>query len=283
VNFGLRVVGRRPDGYHELESLFLPLDLADELLLDVEEASATRVVLELAGDAAGVPAGAENLAVRAGERFLEAAGLRRALRIRLAKRIPVAAGLGGGSSDAAAVLRGLAGLLPGAMDPAALVRVALGLGADVPFFLDPRPALVSGIGERCEPLRGPWPARVLVLAKPGGQLSTARVYRSFDSAARPAALPGLRPLVEAVRSAPTDRSALVALLENDLEPAALSLCPAIAPLRERLREAGALALGMSGSGPTVFGVFEGEPEAASALARLQAPVWARVARTRESR
>ena len=106
------MVGRRPDGYHELESLFLPLDLADEVALDVEDAAATRVVLELAGEAAGIPADAENLAVRAAKRFLEAAGLRRALRIRLAKRIPAAAGLGGGSSDAGAVLRGLAGALP---------------------------------------------------------------------------------------------------------------------------------------------------------------------------
>ena len=89
------MVGRRSDGYHELESLFLPLDLADEVVLDVKEAAAERVVLELAGEAAGIPADAENLAVRAGERFLEAAGLRLALRIRLAKRIPAAAGIGG--------------------------------------------------------------------------------------------------------------------------------------------------------------------------------------------
>jgi 4-diphosphocytidyl-2-C-methyl-D-erythritol kinase len=250
------VVGRRSDGYHELESLFLPLDLADEVALDVEEAANTRVVLELAGEPAGIPAGAENLAVRAGERFLEAAGLRRALRIGLAKRIPAAAGLGGGSSDAGAVLHGLARLLPGVLDEAALLRVAVSLGADVPFFLDPRPTLVSGIGERCEPLPGPWPARVLV---------------------------GLRPLLGAVRGAPACGRALAALLENDLEPAAVRLCPAIARLREALREAGALAVGMSGSGPTVFGVFGSEQEAGSALGRLRAAVWARVARTRESR
>ncbi len=277
------MVGRRSDGYHELESLFLPLDLSDEVALEVEEAAATRVVLELAGEAAGIPTGAENLAVRAGERFLEAAGLRRALRIRLAKRIPVAAGLGGGSSDAGAVLRGLAGLFPGALDPAALLRVAMSLGADVPFFLDPRPALVSGIGERCEPQPGPWPARVLVLANPGERLSTAQVYQAFDALARAGAPRGLRPLLEAVGGVPPAGHALEALLQNDLEPAAVRLCPAIARLREALREAGALAVGMSGSGPTVFGVFGSEREARSALGRLRAAVWARVARTRESR
>ena len=249
----------------------------------MEEAAATRVFLELAGEAEGIPAGAENLAVRAGERFLETAGLRRVLRIRLAKRIPAAAGLGGGSSDAGAVLHGLAGLFPGVLDQAALLRLAVSLGADVPFFLDPRPMLVSGIGERCEPLPGPWPARALVLANPGVALSTAEVYQAFDASAPAGAPPRLRPLLEAVRGAPADGRALAALLENDLEPAALRLCPAIAKLREVLREAGALAVGMSGSGPTVFGVFGSEQEAESALGRLRAAVWARVARTRESR
>jgi 4-diphosphocytidyl-2-C-methyl-D-erythritol kinase len=277
------VVGRRSDGYHELESLFLPLELADEVSLDLDEATATRVVLELAGEADGVPDDAENLAVRAGLGFLEAAGLRRALRIRLLKRVPAAAGLGGGSSDAGAVLRGLAGLLPDALEPAALTRLAATLGADVPFFLDPRPALVSGIGEHCEPLPGPWPARILLLANPGVQLSTKRVYEAFDASGPAASPSGLRRRLEAVRAAPADGRALADLLANDLEPAALGLCPAIAGLRERLRDAGALAVGMSGSGPTVFGVFGGEPEADRALAGLTAPAWARVARTRESR
>jgi 4-diphosphocytidyl-2-C-methyl-D-erythritol kinase len=221
--------------------------------------------------------------VRAGERFLEAAGLRRALRIRLAKRIPAAAGLGGGSSDAGAVLHALAGFFPGVLDRAALLRLAVSLGADVPFFLDPRPMLVSGIGERCEPLPGPWPGRVLVLANPRVRLPTAQVYQAFDALTPAGAAPGLRPLLEAVRGAPADGRALAALLENDLEPAAVRLCPAIAKLREVLREAGALAVGMSGSGPTVFGIFGSEPEAASVLGRLRAAVWARVARTRESR
>lgn len=277
------MVGRRSDGYHELESLFLPLDLADEVALAVEEAAATRVVLELAGEAEGIPADADNLTVRAGERFLEAAGRRLALRIRLVKRIPAAAGLGGGSSDAGAVLRGLAGLFPGVLNQAALFRMAVSLGADVPFFLDPRPMLVSGIGERCEPLPGPWPARILVLANPGVRLSTARVYQAFDALAPAGASRRLRSLLGAVRGAPDDGRALAGLLENDLEPAAVRLCPPIARLREGLREAGALAVGMSGSGPTVFGVFGSEQQAESALGRLRAAAWARVARTRESR
>ena len=107
--------------------------------------------------------------------------------------------------------------------------------------------------------------------------------RSFDASTPPAAPRSLGPLLDAVREAPGDGRALGLLLENDLEPAAVRLCPAIARLREGLREAGALAVGMSGSGPTIFGVFADEREASGALGRLPAAVWARVARTRESR
>jgi 4-diphosphocytidyl-2-C-methyl-D-erythritol kinase len=196
------VVGRRPDGYHELESLFLPLDLADELELELEPAGASRVSLRLDGAAGGLPSDSRNLALRAAEGFLEAGGLRREVRIRLRKRIPAGAGLGGGSSDAAAVLRGLAVACPGALQDAALRGLALELGADVPFFLDPRPALVSGIGERCEPLAGAWPERILLLAHPGLALSTARVFAAYDGSGRRSGAPPLRQLLEEVRGAP---------------------------------------------------------------------------------
>jgi 4-diphosphocytidyl-2-C-methyl-D-erythritol kinase len=276
------VLGRRPDGYHEIESLFLPLDLADDVVLSVASAPRARVELSLHGEAGGVPGGRGNLAARAAARFLEAAGLARGVSIRLHKRVPAAAGLGGGSSDAAAVLRGLDGLLPGALGADALRELAVGLGADVPFFLDPRPSLVSGVGERCEPLRAPWPAWTLVLANPGHPLPTAAVFRAFDDAV-PARAASPRPLAELVGQAAGDTGALAELLENHLEPAALALCPAIAGLRERLRQAGALAVGLSGSGATVFGVFPGEARARAALRRFSPPCWARVARTEESR
>lgn len=282
VNFGLRVIARRADGLHALESLFLPLDLADELELRLEGSGAPAVELELAGAATGVPTGAENLAVRAAQRFLEEAGLRRRVALRLAKRIPAAAGLGGGSSDAGAVLRGLARELPGAVSPARLRALALALGADVPFFLDPRPSLVTGAGERCEPLPGGWPCLPLVLVNPGTPLETRRVFELYDALTPEPAASTLRPLLPAARSQPPDSGSLAALLVNDLEPAALRLCPVIAELREALRRAGALAVGLSGSGATVFGVFRSEEEAKRAAVPLRPPVWARVARTRES-
>jgi len=298
VNFGLRVLGRRPDGYHELESLFLPLDLADDVELSVEPAPRIRVELGLNGEPAGVPSGGDNLATRAAEGFLKAAGLQRSVSVRLEKRIPVAAGLGGGSSDAAAVLRGFDRKLEGALGPEALRALALSLGADVPFFLDARPALVRGVGERCEPLAAPWPGFVLVLANPGLPLSTAEVFRSYDATVAasgggqspigqvggqsPIGQAGGLSLEERVRAARDDPAALPGLLENQLEEAALGLCPSIGPLRERLHEAGALAVGLSGSGATVFGVFAREADARAALQRFEAPCWARVARTAEA-
>ena len=264
LNLGLRVLGRRADGYHELSSVFVPLDLADEIELESAPAAQPAVTLELAGASAGVPADASNLAARAASEFVAEAGLAAAVRLRLTKRIPAAAGLGGGSSDAGAVLRGLAQLHPGALPQSALARLALRLGADVPFFLDPRPARVSGIGERSRALAS-LPELAFLLVNPGEPLATARVFESYD--ARP--LPARRAF----------EPGLGLDLANDLEPAAERLCPAIGPLRERLRELGASAVALSGSGPTLFGLFPDAAAAAAALARgaLPAPVWTRVA------
>jgi len=292
INFGLRLVGLRPDGYHEIESIFLPLDLADDLCLDLCRDAEPRVTLAVEHEAgtprADVPSDDRNLAVRAARAFVESARLTAAVDIRLAKRIPSAAGLGGGSSDAGAVLRTLAAAFPDALRPDAVARLAGRLGADVPFFLDPRPALVTGIGERVEALTR-WPALALVLVNPGVPLPTAEVYRATDvllpELTPPAAPSTLRARLEVVGSVASDRpGALAPLLENDLEPAAVRLCPPVARLRERLRKVDALAVGMSGSGPTVFGVFPGVRQARAALERaaFEAPVWARVALAAEA-
>ena len=291
LNLGLRVCGRRRDGYHALESVFVPLDLADEIGLEVEDADEAAVELALAGEAEGVPGGEQNLAVRAARAFAAAAGLRCRVRIRLDKRIPVAAGLGGGSSDAGAVLRTPSQLFPDAVQAQVLADLALGLGAAVPFFLDPRPARVRGVGEQLEPLSGV-PALAVLLVGPGLPLATARVYEAFDAlqpapasdlaASRP---PAFADVPWRAAPGPEFAAALERLLENDLEPAAVRLCPPIARLRQRLRAAGALAVGLSGSGPTLFGVFAdaARAEAGRVRAALEPPSWARVAVTLESR
>jgi 4-diphosphocytidyl-2-C-methyl-D-erythritol kinase len=211
------------------------------------------------------------------------------VRLGLVKRIPSPGGLGGGSSDAAAVLRGLAARFPGALDTAGLAELALSLGADVPFFLGPEgagpvPARVTGIGERVEPEPGV-PSLALALVHPGPSLETARVYAEFDALAGSAgSLTGLgrAPTMPALSepAGPMDPSPpggrrssgrwaspewLSQLLANDLEPAARRLCPAIIGVRDALAASGAWAVGLSGSGPTVFGIFPGAPAASKAL------------------
>jgi len=287
LNLGLRIVGRRDDGYHLLESLFVPLDLADDLVLDVREGAGVELALVRgeAGEAppADVPCDERNLAVRAALAFLGAAALECSVRIELRKRIPSSAGLGGGSSDAAAVLRALDRAWPGRVDAAQLADLALSLGADVPFFLDPRPALVRGIGEhRAAP--GALPALAFVLANPRRALSTAEVFARRASAGAAFSPEGqLERDLAAVRAAgwSTDDAAdaWAALLANDLAVAAESLCPEMAVLRQALDAAGALSSGQSGSGATVFGVFADRAAAQLACASLSSndSAWFRVA------
>jgi 4-diphosphocytidyl-2-C-methyl-D-erythritol kinase len=288
INLGLRVVGRRADGYHELESLFAPLDLGDEVEVEVSESSALEVELKLEGASDSIPADASNLAYRAAKGFAEAAGLGCRIGLRIEKRLPAGAGLGGGSSDAGAVLRALCDFFPGALDGSRVAELALELGADVPFFLDPRPAMVSGIGERLQALDG-LPSLPVLLANPGVALATADVFRAFaaiqPALTKPAPDRRIPPLSGATGPGWKFTGAARLSLENDLEPIAIRLCPPIARLQRQIRAAGAQAVGMSGSGATVFGLFESAEAAERALEEtaFEAPVWARVAATQKSR
>jgi 4-diphosphocytidyl-2-C-methyl-D-erythritol kinase len=292
INLGLRIVGLRDDGYHLIESVFVPIDWSDEVRLRCRPGPSRRITLtvEPRDVASGItadeiPCGARNLAFRAAEVFLQAADRPDTLEIALTKHLPVGAGLGGGSSDAAAVLRGLAESLPGALAADPLARLAIGLGADVPFFLDPRPAWVGGIGEQVEPLDS-IPSLNLLLANPGVPLATPTVFRTWDMLRKDIpddARGKLRSDLEAWLATPANEPALridrlSRLLVNDLEPAALRLCPAIGRLLRRLTDVGALATGMSGSGSTVFGVFESAAAAQTAAEAFDAPApaWVRV-------
>jgi 4-diphosphocytidyl-2-C-methyl-D-erythritol kinase len=176
LNLGLRILSRREDGYHEIETVFVPLALYDRL----EIARSGAAGIDLAVEGAELPEGRGNLVVRAAEEGCRALGLATGLRIRLEKRIPVAAGLGGGSSDAAATLAGLEALAGRRLPEAERRALAVGLGADVPFFLDPRPALARGVGDVLAPLdRVPELWWVLVLLP--FPISTARAYRAASA------------------------------------------------------------------------------------------------------
>lgn len=280
VNLGLRLTGLRDDGYHLLESLFVPLGLADELELRwwADASLETALGVDVSAEAglpkplAEVTDGPDNLVVRAIEGFRKAYGLRGRVEVQLTKRIPAGAGLGGGSSDAGAVLRALSGLVDRPAD--GLAEWALGLGADVPYFLAPEPALVSGIGERIEPVAGV-PAFDLVLVNPGISVATAEVYRVADVLRDSLTASGAGSTMRAISGLAGEagewRHALGDLVVNDLAPAAIRLCPPIGRWLDRLREVGAIAVGMSGSGGTVYGVFEDGADAARAAAALKRP------------
>jgi len=241
VNLLLHVGRLRDDGLHELCSLFASLDLHDTLA--IEEADADAVVCEgVAGP---------NLALAAIERFrTEAAPELPPLRVTIEKRIPVAAGMGGGSADAAAVLRAANRIAGEPLTADALRALGAGIGADVPSQVEPRHALVTGAGEVVEPVG--LPPMTLLLVPDAHGLSTADVYAEADRIGSTRAeldRDGVREL------AARPLAELASVLANDLEPAALSLRPELGERLERLRAAGPLAARVTGSGPTVFGVF----------------------------
>jgi len=274
LNLGLEILARRPDGYHEIETVFVPLELHDEL--ELERIGAAKIELEIVG--AELPSGPENLCHRAAELALERLALPGGLRIRLDKRIPVAAGLGGGSSDAASVLMGLEQLVGRALPGEERRRIALELGADVPFFLDPRPALGRGVGDRLTPLADIPALTWLLIAFPFG-ISTPEAYRA---ASAQLTLPRQGSSIAALLGP----SGVVSRPPNDLEHAARRRHPEIGSAQEVLVELGATIAGMSGSGPTVYGHFrsreQAERAAAEALDRLPEGVHALVTRSRAS-
>ncbi|MGD9737425.1 MAG: 4-(cytidine 5'-diphospho)-2-C-methyl-D-erythritol kinase [Solirubrobacterales bacterium] len=257
LNLCLYLGRRREDGLHELCSLFEPLALAD--LVTVAPAAREEV---LCPGVEGDPAA--NLAARALAALRAAGWEREPLRIEVEKRIPVAAGLGGGSADAAAVLRLAAG------EVAELPAIAAALGADVPSQLRPSLALVQGAGERVEPLPRPAPHAALLLPG-GGGLSTAEVFAAADRlrlGRDPAELEELAARLRSAAGAGASPLAYPELLVNDLEPAARELRPEIGAALDRLRGAGAEVAILSGSGPTAVGLFADLAAARAAADRL---------------
>jgi 4-diphosphocytidyl-2-C-methyl-D-erythritol kinase len=256
VNLDLRITRRRPDGYHELDSVVAFTAWADQLTFTPHR----RLALELSGPfAAALDPRTGNLALRAARRLAEHAGCPPHVRIALDKRIPIAAGLGGGSADAAATLRGLSRLWRLGVADADLLALALELGADVPVCLSSRPARMRGIGERIEPIE--LPALDLVLANPNHAVSTAQVFAALEPIA-PAAGPDA--------AIPTVRADLLDWLRrrgNDLEAPARSVAPVIGEVLATLGAQPSCRLArMSGSGATCFGAFD-DPEAAARAAR----------------
>ena len=254
VNLSLLVGAPRPDGLHPLASVVQAVSLADELTLSPADGDADEVVCP------GVEG--PNLAAAALAAYREAAGWNAPpQRLEIVKRVPVAAGMGGGSADAAATLRLVAHAAGGA--PAALLHeLAIALGADVPSQVQPGRVLMHGAGEHVEPLPDPDAPFGLVLVLLPHALATADVYAAFDR------IGGRRSTEELERHAAAARAGEPPPAVNDLQAAALDLCPPIAPVLEDVLAAGAQTALVSGSGPTVFGVFGTPAAARSAVVRL---------------
>jgi 4-diphosphocytidyl-2-C-methyl-D-erythritol kinase len=256
LNLVLHVGQPREDGLHPICSLMASVGLADEITATPRESGGDSV------ECPGVPG--ENLAARAlaGFRSRAGGGLP-PLAVEIDKRIPVAAGLGGGSADAAAALRIANEIAGGPLTAQELLRLAADLGADVPSQLDPRHALVQGVGERVEPLELPALAAVLV-PDPDG-LSTAAVYAELDRIGGTRDELDPEPLRRLAAAGPSE---LASGLENDLQHAALSLRPELSTKLDMLRSSGALGAAVSGSGPTCFGLFADRAAAEEAAASI---------------
>ena len=261
INLFLRVTGCRADNYHTLETLFLPFAVPSDTL-EADFAAAPGIVLEV--EPALVPTDARNLVYRAAERFAEVAGVAPSWRFKLTKRVPVASGLGGGSADAASALRLLAERF-GAPDGETLKRIALELGADVPFFLDPRPAVGRGVGEELEFLESAADVPIL-LVSPGFPVSAKWAYREFDRCGAAASAGTLDGVLAGLKNG--DLAQVARNVRNDLAPALRRKFPVLTLIREELTALGALAVEVSGSGPTLFSVMSDRAAVRSAAAEL---------------
>jgi 4-diphosphocytidyl-2-C-methyl-D-erythritol kinase len=267
INLALHVTGRRDDGYHLLDSLVVFTRFGDRLTPEPADTDSFSVH---GRHAAGVPADATNLVLRARDALRARCGAARCppVAITLEKNLPIASGVGGGSSDAAAALKALAHQWALGLDGDELVRIGLPLGADLPMCIAARPLLAQGIGEKLQPLDG-FPSLGLVLVNPGVAVSTPDVFSALEQRSNPP-LPALPPRI--------DFHSLRGWLEitrNDLEPAARGLRPEIAEAIRALDRSGSGFSRMSGSGATCFGLFEtgNVAKRAAAAIRARQPGW----------
>jgi 4-diphosphocytidyl-2-C-methyl-D-erythritol kinase len=265
VNLDLRILGLRQDGYHDLRTVFQSLALADTVTL-----RSVRGPLTLTCDDPQVPTDRRNLAWKAASLLWRSARLGRGeparAAIHLEKRIPAAAGLGGGSADAAVTLIGLNRLWQLGLDGASLSRLGARIGADVPFFLVGGTALGLGRGDDIYPLAD-LPKVHVVLIRPGFGVATAEAYRWYDEDVRVARKPRQAP------ATPVTWPAWASSLRNDLEPPVVRHHPTIGRIQQMLMAAGAVTAAMSGSGSAVFGLFERADAARRTAKDLARPGW----------
>lgn len=257
INLYLKVTGKRPDGYHELLTLMVPIRLFDEIIL---EAVGEGIHVQAPG--CSCDAG-RNLASRAAELFLERTRVHAGVSIRITKNIPVGAGLGGGSSNASTVLKGMNDLFQAGLSREELMEMAGSIGADCPFFILGKPCLMGGRGDMLlhEVVLEP---RSYLIVTPPLEISTARVYSLLKNPLTHGKK-RYRITTEVVRKGIAPER----WLENDLEGPAFGMCPELKRIKAELLEAGALGVIMSGSGSSVLGVFQNDEHLCSAMSRFR--------------
>ncbi len=261
INIGLDVLRRRADGYHEVKMIMQTVDIYDELVLERRKEPG----IELRMDNSELPSGGDNLICRAADLLFREKKITEGVNISLTKRIPIAAGMAGGSADAAAALRGLNELFDMGYSLKELQALGVGLGADIPYCLAGGTMLSEGIGEILTPLPAP-PAAHLVIAKPDVNVSTAFVYGNLH-ADRLAWHPDIDGMIAALQKG--DLDGITGRLGNVLETVTVKAHPVIEQIKELLRKQGAENALMSGSGPTVFGIFKEKETAARAAEAVE--------------
>jgi len=253
LNIVLKITGRRENGYHDLASVMVAVNLCDQL----ELAPGPPGIISLTSFGHQVPDNENNIVIKAATAFLSQTDINLGLSIKLTKNIPVAAGLGGGSSDAASVLKSLNEIFDNPLSDQELALMAVGLGADVPFFLKSRPSIARGIGEILEPIEN-WPQFWYVIITPPFMVSTSWVYSKLKLELTTQEYSNI---LQKLQKRPFD---IMNILENDLESVVCLHYPVIEGIKKYLLKTGSEGALMSGSGPSVFGIFKSKDKAMQA-------------------
>ncbi len=261
INLGLDVLGRRENGYHDVRMVMQTIYLYDDV--KVERKKNGKVTVE--SNLFYLPANENNIAYKAAQMLREEFKIQEGVHIKLKKRIPVAAGLAGGSSNAAAVLFGMNRLFDLKLSQEQLMEYGVKLGADVPYCIMRGTVLAEGIGEELSPL-SPMPKCYILIAKPSISISTKMVYEKLD-ACEIVEHPDIDGIIHALDE--EDLESVAGRLGNVLEQVTIAECPVIEEIKDCMKECGALNAMMSGSGPTVFGIFKSKQEAQEAMKSIK--------------
>ena len=260
INLGLDVIGRLPNGYHEVKMIMQSVGICDELAFEKQPSGIT-----VTTDSGDLPTDENNLIYRAAKLLLDTCAVKEGVRIHLTKRIPIAAGMAGGSTDAAATLKAVNQLFRFGKTKEELMELGVKIGADVPYCILGGTALAEGIGERLTPLP-PMPNCHLLVAKPDINVSTKYVYTTLDAA--PILFhPDIDGMTAAIFAG--DLTGITAKLGNVLETVTVPAHPIISKIKEKFLELGSDGVLMSGSGPTVFGIFSDKTAAEKAYASMK--------------